>query len=103
MFYPRDFDAHWALQPLKAAAQLLAEFAEWPDLYDRKVLQSNTVPVAATIYWDDMYVERAFAEETARLIHGCKVWVTNEYEHHAVRADGARVLDRLLGMLHGEV
>ena len=103
MFYPRDFDAHPALQPLKAAAQLLAEFAEWPDLYDRKVLQSNTVPVAATIYWDDMYVERAFAEETARLIQGCKVWITSEYEHNALRADGARVLDRLLGMLHGEV
>ncbi len=103
MFYPRDFDAHSALQPLKAAAELLAEFAEWPDLYERNVLQSNTVPVAATIYWDDMYVERAFAEETARLIRGCKVWVTNEYEHNALRADGARVLDRLLGMLHGEV
>jgi hypothetical protein len=66
------------------------------------VLQSNTVPVAATIYWDDMYVERAFAEEDARLIQGCKVWVTNEYEHNAFLADGARVLDRLLGMLHGE-
>ena len=103
MFYPRDFDAHPALQPLKAAAELLAEFAEWPDLYERNVLQSNTVPVAATIYWDDMYVERAFAEETARLIQGCKVWITSEYEHNALRADGARVLDRLLGMLHGEV
>jgi len=103
MFYPWDFDAHQALQHPKAAAQLLAEFAEWPALYDRNVLQSNTVPVAATIYWDDMYVERAFAEEDARLIQGCKVWVTNEYEHNAFLADGARVLDRLLGMLHGEV
>ncbi len=78
MFYPWDFDAHLAMQPLKAAAQLLAGFAEWPDLYDRKVLQSNTVPVAATNYWDDMYVEGAFAEDTARLIQVCKVWVTNE-------------------------
>ena len=81
----------------------MAEFAAWPELYDRKALQSNTVPVAATIYWDDMYVEWAFAEQTSGLIQGCKVWVTNEYEHNALRADGARVLDRLLGMLHGEV
>ncbi|HZY45100.1 MAG TPA: alpha/beta fold hydrolase [Anaerolineae bacterium] len=101
MMYPKEFDDYQALRPLKEAANILAEYADWPNLYDVKVLQANEVPVAATIYWDDMYVERAYAEEAASLIRGCKTWVTNEYEHNALRADGERVLDRLLGMLHG--
>ncbi|HET7377807.1 MAG TPA: hypothetical protein VFK30_13925, partial [Anaerolineae bacterium] len=99
--YPWEFDEYQALRPLKEAANILAEATDWPDLYDVKVLQGNEVPVAATIYWDDMYVERAFAEETASLIRGCKTWVTNEYEHNALRADGERVFNRLVGMLHG--
>ena len=53
------------LQPHKAAAEILAEH-EWPRVYDAAQLAVNEVPVAATIYVDDLYVERAFAEETAR-------------------------------------
>ncbi len=49
-----------------------------------------------------MYVERTFSEETAAAIGGIKVWVANEYEHNGLRADGERVLDRLLSMLHGD-
>ena len=66
-------------------------------------LRANTVPVAAAIYYDDMYVERAFSEETAATIRGIKIWVTNEYEHNGLRADGERILDRLLGMARGAV
>jgi hypothetical protein len=61
----------------------------------------NQGPCAAAVYYDDMYVERAFSEETASTIRGMKVWVTNQYEHNALRADGDKVLDRLLGMLEG--
>jgi pimeloyl-ACP methyl ester carboxylesterase len=103
MMYSWMFDEYAELRSMKAAANLLAEYKDWPNLYDVKVLQTNEVPVAATIYWDDMYVERAYAEEAASLIRGCKTWVTNEYEHNALRADGERVLDRLIGMLHGNV
>jgi hypothetical protein len=49
-----------------------------------------------------MYVERTFSEETARNIRGIKLWVTNEYEHNGLRADGEKVLGSLLAMLHGE-
>ncbi|MEZ4668275.1 MAG: alpha/beta fold hydrolase [Anaerolineae bacterium] len=103
MIYSWMFDDYRYLQPLKAAAELLAADTDWPLLYDVDVLKKNSVPVAATIYYNDMYVERRLAEETARLIKGTRVWVTDEYEHNALRADGERVLDRLLGMLHGEV
>jgi hypothetical protein len=61
------------------------------------------VPCAAVIYYNDMYVEREFSEETARNIRGIKLWVTDEYEHDGLRLDGEKVLGRLLNMLHGEI
>jgi len=103
MVYPWMFDEYKYLRPLKEAAEILAAYDGWPRLYDVTALQANTVPCAAAIYYDDMYVERTFSEETARTIQGIVVWVTNEYEHNGLRADGEAVLDRLLGMLHGEV
>jgi hypothetical protein len=54
-------------------------------------------------YYNDMYVERTFSEQTASDIRGLKLWVTSEYEHDGLRADGEHILDRLLGMVHGEV
>ena len=87
---------------MKPAADILAAFADWPPLYDPDVLRSNMVPCAATIYHNDMYVDRVFALETAQTICGLKTWVTDEYEHNPLRSDGERVLDRLLGMVRGE-
>ena len=67
--YPWMFEDYGALAPLREAAELLAAH-EWPRLYDPDVLRANEVPVAAAIYADDPYVERAFSEETAALIRG---------------------------------
>jgi pimeloyl-ACP methyl ester carboxylesterase len=103
MIYPWMFDDYRSLRPLKAAAELLAEYDGWPALYDAAALRANTVPCVAAIYYDDMYVERAFAEETAQTIRGTRAWITNEYEHNALRADGETLLNRLLGMLHGDI
>ena len=94
------WDEYGELRPHKAAAMLLAEH-HWPRLYDASVLARNEVPVAATIYVNDLYVERAFAEETAAAIRGLRPWITNEYEHSALRSDGERVLDRLIDLAHG--
>jgi hypothetical protein len=103
MIYPWMFDAYTQLQPLRAAAELLADTDAWPALYDVGRLQQNTVPVAAVVYSDDMYVHREFSEETAALVPNVRLWVTNEYEHNGLRADGAAVLGRLLRMVRGEV
>ncbi len=100
MIYPWMFDEYECLKPLKEAAQLLAAYDKWPKLYDVGVLRKNTVPCVATIYYNDMYVERRFAEETADNIRGMKLWVTNEYEHDAIRQDGEHVLDSLLNLLN---
>lgn len=82
------------------AAHILAEHV-WPRLYDPDVLAHNEVPVAATIYVNDLYVERRFAEETARQIRGLRPWVTDEFEHNGLRADGERVLGRLFDLARG--
>lgn len=103
MIYPWMFDEYERLKPLKEAAEILAQYDAWPRLYDPAVLRANTVPCAAVIYYNDMYVERQFSEESAQNIQGIQVWVTNEYEHNGLRANGEVILDRLLGMLHGEI
>jgi pimeloyl-ACP methyl ester carboxylesterase len=98
------FDWMWedygALRQHRHAAHLLADHA-WPRLYDADVLAWNEVPVAATIYANDLYVERRFAEETAARIRGLRPWITNEFEHNGLRADGERVLGRLIDLVRG--
>jgi pimeloyl-ACP methyl ester carboxylesterase len=103
MVYPWMLDDYVQLRPLKGAAELLAQTVDWPVLYDLERLGRNTVPVAAAVYFDDMYVHREFSEETARAVPNIKLWVTNEYEHNGLRADGGAVLGRLLAMVRGEV
>jgi pimeloyl-ACP methyl ester carboxylesterase len=98
--FPWMFEDYGALAPLREAAELLAAH-EWPRLYDEVVLRANEVPVAAAVYADDPYVERAFSDETAALIRGARAWVTNEYEHNGLRADGDRILDRLIDLARG--
>jgi pimeloyl-ACP methyl ester carboxylesterase len=100
--YPWMFEEYGALAPLREAADILAAH-EWPRLYDSERLRDNEVPVAAAIYAEDMYVERALSEETATQVRGLRPWLTNEYQHNALRADGERVLGRLIDMLRGRV
>ncbi len=102
MVYPWMFDEYRTLQPLKEAAHLLAQFDHWPLLYDPEVLRQNTLPTAALVYYNDMYVDRLLSEETASAIKGIKLWVTSEYEHNGLRADGERILSRLVDLLHGQ-
>jgi pimeloyl-ACP methyl ester carboxylesterase len=98
--YPWMFEDYGALAPLREAAELLAEH-EWPRLYDRDRLRANEVPAAAVIYAEDMYLERAFSEETAAEIRGLRPWLTNELEHNGVRVEGERVLGRLIDLARG--
>jgi len=98
--FPWMWEDYGALRPQGEAAQLLAEHP-WPRLYDADQLRRNEVPVAATIYVNDLYVERDFAEETAATIRGIRVWETDEFEHNGLRADGERVLGRLIDLVRG--
>ena len=100
--FPWMWDDYAGLRPHRQAAELLAE-QRWPLLYDIERLARNEVPIAATVYVDDVYVERAFAEETARSVRGMRTWVTNEFAHDGLRADGERIVGRLLDMVRGRV
>ncbi len=102
MIYPWMFEEYGELQPLRETAELLAVDGDWPRLYNVEKLARNQVPGAAAVYYDDMYVERSFSTETARSIPNLRMWITNEYEHNALRADGEVVLDRLIQMARGE-
>jgi pimeloyl-ACP methyl ester carboxylesterase len=98
--FPWMWDDYTGLRPQRAAAELLAEHT-WPALYDADQLRHNEVPVAATIYVNDLYVERDFAEETAAAIRGLRTWETDEFEHNGLRSDGERVLGRLIDLVRG--
>mmetsp|Transcript_153769 Transcript_153769/g.493063 ORF Transcript_153769/g.493063 Transcript_153769/m.493063 type:complete len:615 (-) Transcript_153769:11-1855(-) len=104
MVFPWFAEDFISLGGFKQAADLLATRADWPNLYDKDALRDTKVPVSAAMYYDDMYVERAFSEETADLLGpNCQVWVTNEFQHSGIRDDGKRVLDTLMKMVRGEV
>ena len=82
---------------------ILAQYDGWPRLYDKEVLRQNTVPVAAAMYYNDMYVDRLLSEETASIFKGIHVWATSEYEHNGLRADGEKVLGRLIDLVRGAI
>ena len=101
MIYPWMFEQDPVLCPIREAAGLVAEYADWPPLYDAARLAVNEVPVAAAIYFDDMYVPQELSVPTAEAIRGLRAWVTNEYEHDGLRVSNGAVLRRLIGLAQG--
>jgi pimeloyl-ACP methyl ester carboxylesterase len=98
--FPWMWEDYAGLRSHREAANILAEHP-WPKLYDADQLARNEVPTAATIYSNDLYVERDFAVETARAIRGLRTWETDEFEHNGLRADGEKVLGRLIDLVRG--
>lgn len=96
MIFPWMFDDIQALRPLKSVAHQIAEKSDWPNLYDEEALRRNTVPVAALVYDEDMFVDRQLSVDTMDDIGASVVWSTNEYEHNGLRVDGRRIFSRLL-------
>jgi len=101
MIYPWMFDTDPVLRPLRGAADALAEREDWPALYDPVRLAANEVPVAAAIYFNDMYVPAELSVPTGQAIRGLKAWVTSEYEHNGLRVSNGAVLDRLIALARG--
>ncbi|MBW3762808.1 alpha/beta hydrolase [Aeromonas jandaei] len=98
MIFPWMFEQFRELLPLKEAAHLLANKADWGPLYDPAQLARNKVPVACAVYAEDMYVEFDYSRETLRGLGSSRAWITNEYEHNGLRADGEVVLDKLIAL-----
>uniref|UniRef100_A0A7S2S2P1 AB hydrolase-1 domain-containing protein n=1 Tax=Rhizochromulina marina TaxID=1034831 RepID=A0A7S2S2P1_9STRA len=103
MVYPWMAEDYPELGALTDTARVLANKADWGKLYDLEKLKNTAVPCAAVMSFDDVYVEREFSEETARLLgDNCKVWVTNEFQHSGLRDQGHRVFTTLESMLLGD-
>lgn len=99
--FPWMFEEIASLRPFRGAADLLAAYDDWSPLYDLDRLAANDVPVSAVVYFDDMYIDAGLSLDTAARVGNVRTWVTNEYEHDGLRADGGRVLDRLRDRLLG--
>lgn len=99
MVYPWYFEQDLALRPLRKVAELVAAKSDWKPLYDSRRLAANTVPVAAAVYSDDIYVERRLSLETAAAVHGLQVWETGDFHHDGIADDGEAIFGRLLGMV----
>ncbi|MFA0413045.1 alpha/beta fold hydrolase [Vibrio renipiscarius] len=98
MVFPWMFEQYTNLKPLQQAAEILAAKTDWPTLYNAEQLANNAVPVSCAVYADDMFVEMDFSRETLAGIPNANAWITNEYEHNGLRADGERILDKLIAM-----
>jgi pimeloyl-ACP methyl ester carboxylesterase len=101
MVYPWAFELDPVLRPLTEAAELLAHTDDWPVLYDAGQLSRNEVPVAAAVYFNDMYVPSELSVQTAAAIRGLRPWVSSEYEHDGLRVSDGGVLDRLIALARG--
>jgi pimeloyl-ACP methyl ester carboxylesterase len=101
MMYPWMFELDPVLRPLRAAADVLAEREDWPPLYDPAKLAANEVPVAAAVYFEDIYVPSELSLPTAAAIGGLRAWVTSEYEHDGLRVSDGAVLSRLIALARG--
>lgn len=95
MIFPFFFDVFPELARIKEAAEILAHYDGWDDLYDEAQLARNEVPIYAATYIDDMYVDYGLARETMRKVSGVRSFETNTMYHTALRAKSDEVLAAL--------
>lgn len=99
MVYPWYFEQDPALLPLREVAELLAQKSDWQPLYSLEQLAANTVPSAAAVYADDIYVDRELSLATAAAVRGLQAWETSDFHHDGIADDGEAIFGRLLGMV----
>lgn len=92
--FPWQISDDPSLAPMAEAANLVAE-RSFPRLYNTEVLNENTVPASGWVFWDDMFVPASLSLETAAQIRGFKPFLTNDYHHDGLRADGPKLLERM--------
>ena len=103
MIFPWMFDEYSELKPLKEAAEILAAKEDWGHVYLPEVTKDNKVPVACAVYYNDMFVNKKYSQETIDSVPNMKGWYTSEYEHCGLRVGAERIFTRLLAMTRGEV
>ena len=109
------FNDYSHLRPWKGAAEILARDSSWGPLYDLEQLAKNEVPVSAVTYvislvrlpfpraqvdcmrryFNDMYVDFGFAQDTAANIKNTEQYITNQLVHDGIREDAGDVMKKL--------
>ncbi|WP_026459655.1 alpha/beta fold hydrolase [Schaalia suimastitidis] len=89
-----------ALRPFAQVVDILATRTDWNAVYLPEVLSDLDVPVAAAVYYDDMFVPRELSMDTAALMKNVRTWVTSEYQHDGLRASGSQVVEHLQSLLN---
>ncbi|WP_125614048.1 alpha/beta fold hydrolase [Specibacter cremeus] len=87
MMFPWMFEEIRGLRPFAGAVHELARRGTASPLYDTDRLAANDVPLAAAVYYDDMYVDAGLQLDTAAAVGNAHAWVTNEYEHDGIGDD----------------
>lgn len=95
MIHPWYFEEDPALSPIAETAHLLAEKQDWGRLYDLDQLSRNAVPVAASAYRPDVYVDFDHAMETAAGIPNLSTWTSETMHHDALAHNTKEVLGNL--------
>ncbi|KAF2417961.1 alpha/beta fold hydrolase [Microbacterium sp. B35-30] len=84
MAFPWMFDEVRLLRGFRDAVHALAERTAWTPLYDAGRLAASEVPLAAAVYFDDMFVDAGLQLDTLSRIGNSQYWVTNEFEHDGI-------------------
>lgn len=88
-----------ALRPMARATELIAEHANWGPLYDLEQLARNTVPVAALVYTDDVYVDRDLSMTSAAQVANLDTWESDQWHHDGISEAGGEIFRRLHDMI----
>jgi hypothetical protein len=96
--YKDMFESYSELRRLKEVANILAEFKNWPMLYDETQLAGNEVPVYAVTYLEDFYVHSDLAIATAAKIKGIKQVMTSAMYHDGLRCKPDEVFRQLFSL-----
>ena len=95
MIHPWHFQQDPALTPLADAAEALAVKEDWGRLYDLETLAANEVPVAASAFEPDIFVDYGWAMDTASRVGCLEVFESPKHHHDGLRQDGRRILHEL--------
>lgn len=91
---------HVRLDPVLAelfeTTDQLAAFTDWSALYDLEQLSQNTVPAAAAVYTDDVFVSQELSRQTASQVKNLQVAEFSDLHHDGIHENGKKVLRRLL-------
>lgn len=89
-----------ALTPLAKVTELVANHTQWGPLYDLDQLAANTVPVAALVYTDDVYVDRDLSVASAAQVANLQVWESDRWHHDGIAEAGVEIFTRLDDMIN---